>query len=797
MEPERKGIICQICGVKFTRADNLKTHIRTVHTRATLVHTCLQCPAVFQNVIALQQHRMTHIRTDTFSLVKHAFRKNCKLYRKYARYEAGEPIKTLQQLFLQVNNDLKQLLNHEIGMMQKIKCAICIMVEMWKLSVEGRIEEVIILPLRTPNRELVNFQDVQEFTIFTLRVCDNFLTDFTNRGSRWQVGEILYLDVEIGNCIPLSGSCEKVQLDFPLQVKNVKEAKNIIEPPNCFLKAVASYFVKSVLTENLTEFINQNLKMGNLQLPMRVACIDKFEELNSHLSLKIHVLYSEETRIYPLRISKRSNAKHVIILLLYTVWQKQVGEEKCINHYSLVSNVNNFLRRYYNKKDGKKRGRSASVYCINCLNEFPHAAALKLHEDLCFKQKGQTVLAPVADGIQNYVSFKNFNNKYPLHFTVIADFESLLKSPRYSCKHCKKLNKDCTHKTLIDNNQQPFMYSLIIIDQHQNLRFHKTYIGKDCAENLLETLLNVEEELATELLIHHDINFKPEDFVKISEAEDCHICEQPLCIGEVAHRDHDHLNPSSNFLGMSHSTCNLNRRVDIKVPVYFHNFEFFDSHFIVKNLHTIRHKLKEQNFSVIASNTERFKKLHISIYDFLDSFAMLSSSLESLVENLKTDQSCEFKIMKQMPIWQQKKLDQKSLLPFLLQKGIYPYEYVTSIKKLTDKKIPRRKHFCSKLSNSGITKEEHKYAKFIFKQFKCKNMIDYSKLYCETDVYLLAEVLVNFRLEILRDFQLDMTRYISLPQLAFDCMLKQTKVKLELLTDLDQILMVESGLRVS
>jgi hypothetical protein len=39
------------------------------------------------------------------------------------------------------------------------------------------------------------------------------------------------------------------------------------------------------------------------------------------------------------------------------------------------------------------------------------------------------------------------------------------------------------------------------------------------------------------------------------------------------------------------------------------------------------------------------------------------------------------------------------------------------------------------------------------------------------------------------------SHYISTPMLAFDAMLKLTKVKLELLTDIDQILFIEQNIK--
>ena len=44
-------------------------------------------------------------------------------------------------------------------------------------------------------------------------------------------------------------------------------------------------------------------------------------------------------------------------------------------------------------------------------------------------------------------------------------------------------------------------------------------------------------------------------------------------------------------------------------------------------------------------------------------------------------------------------------------------------------------------------------------------------------------------------YELDPAHYFTLPNFAWDAMLKKTGVKLELLTDYDQYLMVEQGLR--
>ena len=43
--------------------------------------------------------------------------------------------------------------------------------------------------------------------------------------------------------------------------------------------------------------------------------------------------------------------------------------------------------------------------------------------------------------------------------------------------------------------------------------------------------------------------------------------------------------------------------------------------------------------------------------------------------------------------------------------------------------------------------------------------------------------------------KLDPTKFLSAPELAWQAALKETKVKLDLLTDIDMLLMVEKGIR--
>ena len=68
-------------------------------------------------------------------------------------------------------------------------------------------------------------------------------------------------------------------------------------------------------------------------------------------------------------------------------------------------------------------------------------------------------------------------------------------------------------------------------------------------------------------------------------------------------------------------------------------------------------------------------------------------------------------------------------------------------------------------------------------------------MYVRSDTLLLADVFENFRNKCIEIYELDPAHFLSAPGLAWQACLKKTKVKLELLTDIDMLLMVEKGIR--
>ena len=73
--------------------------------------------------------------------------------------------------------------------------------------------------------------------------------------------------------------------------------------------------------------------------------------------------------------------------------------------------------------------------------------------------------------------------------------------------------------------------------------------------------------------------------------------------------------------------------------------------------------------------------------------------------------------------------------------------------------------------------------------------MDYHNLYNLSDVVLLADIFENIRNIYTNHYGLDPAWYYNAPGPAWDATLKSAKVQLELLSDPDMLLMIESGIR--
>ncbi|KAL9884631.1 uncharacterized protein ACN427_011393 [Glossina fuscipes fuscipes] len=232
---------------------------------------------------------------------------------------------------------------------------------------------------------------------------------------------------------------------------------------------------------------------------------------------------------------------------------------------------------------------------------------------------------------------------------------------------------------------------------------------------------------------------------------------------------------TGEFVGFIHRECRECFQFKLPYfPVIFHNLSRYDVHLFITQLGS--------NLSVIPCN----KELYISItkrvmegnkinylVNFVDSNRFLNSSLEKLAKYLQPSQ---FKVLK-------KAFKNPEKFALMSRRGVFPYDYVSDIKKLDDPILPSRECFYNYLSDRECSDADYNFARTVWDALKCQPLKDYMVLYLESDVLILTDVFENFRILCLEIYKLDPCNYVTAPSLSWDAMLKYTKVEMELIVD--------------
>ena len=115
--------------------------------------------------------------------------------------------------------------------------------------------------------------------------------------------------------------------------------------------------------------------------------------------------------------------------------------------------------------------------------------------------------------------------------------------------------------------------------------------------------------------------------------------------------------------------------------------------------------------------------------------------------------------------------------------------------KFNETILSEKEEFHSNLNMENITDAYYNHEKRVYTDLEIKTFGEYHDLYLKSDTLLLADIFENFRKMYLIIYELDFVKFLSVPGLAWQAALKKTEVKLELLTDIDMLLMVEKGIR--
>ena len=430
-------------------------------------------------------------------------------------------------------------------------------------------------------------------------------------------------------------------------------------------------------------------------------------------------------------------------------------------------------------------------FCLRCLNPFGCQESLNKHQEYGNEHEVVKIELPKEETM---LKFENYHGSEKVPFVVYADFESYIK-PLDTCES----NPEGSYtKQYQKHEPSSLCYYIKCFDETLYKSKKVNYTGKNVAQMFVETLIEDIGEIAYIPSKKMD-NLSPKQQHQYDNAANCRIYNEEFTEdgGKKSYKVRDHYHFTGKFRGAGHNLCNLKHRRPKFTPVLFHNLSGYDAHFFIKNLGGI-----EGNTNCIPNTDERYisftkyvcvgeytdkegktKRINRQIR-FVDTFKFMAASLGQLVSNLH--ESRFNNVRKYYP---------KDRISLLLRKGVYPYVYMDSPKRLKKTQLPAKEAFYSNLNDKHITDEDYANAHKVWKAFDCKNMRDYHVLYNDLDVLLLADVFENFRDICIKNYNLDPTHYYTAPGLSWDAMLKVINVELELLSDMDMLLTVEKGIR--
>lgn len=477
------------------------------------------------------------------------------------------------------------------------------------------------------------------------------------------------------------------------------------------------------------------------------------------------------------------------------------------NHFCLIRDIPRLTAHL------KGTNKNNKMYtCDNCHN-YKHRKLeqLELHHEICIKNEQTQVKLPKKGDV---MKFRNQAHEFEHPFTCSADFESTL-TPVEKRDDQQTVNDKSNTKAFQRHDPNSFGINLECIHTEHSIEYQDFL----CADNVQvqKTFVEKVEDYAHycyQLTQKNKSTINWTDDIKESHkaATNCQRCD---CVFDkndkakykVAH--HDHI--TGEFIGSFCCACNLKYQYKKFLPVYMHNLRGYDSHLFIKSL--FYHGSSQGHVSCIPNTEEKYlsfsKKIIVDIYEdnetgsirpiffeirFIDSYAMLNTSLEELVENLKKDTTdvCE---LRKLFVNTSKAFPVDADFLIMTQKGVYPYEYIDDFQKLSEYQLPKRKCFYSRLKNAHISIAEYSRALHTFSHFKCKSIMDYHRMYLKADVLLLSDVLYNFKKVCMSNYHLDPTYYYSAPSLAWDSLLKMTEIELELISDYDKYLFIENSIR--
>ena len=524
----------------------------------------------------------------------------------------------------------------------------------WIRFVRDEVEQVS-LAFNSRMMTVYNLDDKSEIVTAMIEHMAQQIENPALRNSKFVFDRVLHMDIDFHRLNLTRGSSYVPLPDWLMKKKAMINPKN--SDMECFKWAVIAAMKWEEIGNNpervgkLKRYEGE-FDWSGLEFPVSFRDINKFERNNE---IGVNILAVENKNIHICR-KGRDYDRIVNLMLIANV------ENPNKKHYVAVKSLSRLLSKQNSKH------KEARHFCTNCLNGFESEIIRDEHYEYCRSKDSVRVEMPTKNPV---VKYADGQYQFKVSFVIYADFESILvpvsgapNNPEMSSTrgiNVHQLSGWCMYST--------FAYGKVINPLKQ-------YRGIDCVSKFCDTIMAEAKRLYESAPKKPMDKLTKEQNVEFVTAKECHICFKKISSKDRKVRDHCHY--TGKYRGAAHSSCNLRYRIPDYIPVVFHNLAGYDAHLFIKEL--AKHTTKT---GVIAKNTENYISFSVKVVDkfidkaqkskeielrFIDSFKFISSSLDSLVNNLAKGGHEFWGFEKRSP--QQKEL--------LIRKGVYPYEYMDS-----------------------------------------------------------------------------------------------------------------------
>ena len=555
-----------------------------------------------------------------------------------------------------------------------------------------------------------------------------------------------------------------IQLPKKLQRQGLINIKN--EDQFCFIWSYIRYLnpvnknPNRITKEDKKLFNNIYEKLKYFEFPLKINK-NNIQKIENIFSINICILSNDENNNVIPMFSSENNHKNDLNLFYYK------------DHICLIKDINKYLHR--NNNDNNRK-----YFCCRCLNSFISEENLNKHKDLCLKynKKSEKLVLPKEKSI---LKFQKIEDMIKTPFTIYYDIETYNQHLKKT-KQFKKI-ENTTHERLL----KPYLIGYILKCNYDE-KFSKkcqVFIGERCIEKFILNLIFTERQYIYETIklnFNKTIEMNP-DLTKFN-IKICHLCNKKIYDKPV--KNHCHF--TSKMLRYAHNKCNLrykfkkdNVNDEYLINVFAHNSQNFDQSFLIRALQNLDNKIP---FSCLPRNSNKFISLQIGSFIFKDSYLFLNKSLDYLTGTINDEDRISLK----------QEFGEENY-QLLTKKGIYPYDYFDNIKKYDEQQLPNKEEFFNKINNKNISDENYEHAKNVFEKFNCNNLLEYSILYLKTDICHLSDVFQKFSDFAYETYEIDPRHSYTLSGFSWQCMLKMSKIELELISDPDMYLFLMDTIR--